>query len=120
MAMVFYWAHLGRQVRIEGPVERLSPEASDTYFRQRPFLSQITANVSSQSRPMLDEREFLERLEGLAESSKNSPILRSPEWGGFKLIPVLYEFWTHRENRRHERLRYEKSGKEWKQSRLYP
>ncbi|PYS10216.1 MAG: pyridoxamine 5'-phosphate oxidase, partial [Acidobacteria bacterium] len=47
-------------------------------------------------------------------------VLRSGEWGGFKLMPVRYEFWTHREHRRHERLLYEQSGKEWKQSRLYP
>jgi len=117
---VFYWAHLGKQVRIEGAVEPLSVEASDTYFGQRPLLSQITANVSWQSQPMLDERDFLKRLEELEKSSKTSPILRSPEWGGFKLIPVRYEFWTHREHRRHERLLYEKSGDEWKQSRLYP
>src|SRR5215831_17452537 len=57
-AIAFYWAHLGKQVRIEGAVERLSAEESDTYFRQRPLLSQITANVSLQSRPMPDEREF--------------------------------------------------------------
>src|SRR5437867_8139192 len=97
-ALAFYWAHLGRQVRIEGPVERLSPEASDEYFRQRPVLSQITANVSLQSRPMADEQAFIERLQKLEESSKDFPILRSPEWGGFKLIPVLCEFWTHREH----------------------
>jgi len=119
-AIVFYWAHVGKQVRIEGAVERLSAEASDTYFRQRPLLSQISANVSLQSRPMPDEHEFLKRLEELEESSKTSPVLRSGEWGGFKLMPVRYEFWTHREHRRHERLLYEQSGKEWKQSRLYP
>src|SRR4029077_8941963 len=67
-AIVFYWAHLGKQVRIEGAVERVSPEASDTYFRQRPLLSQITANVSLQSRPMPDEGEFLKRLEEVEES----------------------------------------------------
>ncbi len=119
-AIVFYWAHLGKQVRIEGAVERLSPEASDAYSLQRPLLSQITANVSLQSRPMTDEREFLKRLEELEESSKTSPVVRSPEWGGFKLMPIRYEFWTHREHRRHERLLYEKSADEWKQSRLYP
>src|SRR5438094_8498156 len=79
-AIVFYWAHLGKQVRIEGAVEPLSVEASDTYFRQRPLLSQITANVSLQSQPMPDEREFLKRLEELEESSKTLPVLRSPEW----------------------------------------
>jgi pyridoxamine 5'-phosphate oxidase len=119
-AIAFYWAHLGKQVRIEGAVERLSPEASDGYFLQRPLLSQITANLSLQSRPMTDEREFLKRVEELEQLSKTSPVVRSPEWGGFKLMPIRYEFWTHREHRRHERLLYEKSGNEWKQSRLYP
>jgi pyridoxamine 5'-phosphate oxidase len=119
-AMVFYWAHLGRQVRIEGPVERLLPEESDAYFNQRPFLSRITANVSLQSSPMPDEQEFLLRLGELEERSKTTPLVRSPDWGGFKLVPSVYEFWTHRDSRRHERLCYEKSGETWKQSRLYP
>jgi len=118
-AMTFYWAHLGRQVRIEGPVERLSEAESDAYFRQRPFLSQVTAAASAQSRVMTDENEFLAVLKQLEETSGGT-ITRPSNWGGFKLFPSLFEFWTHRDNRRHERLQFEKAGALWKLSRLYP
>ena len=118
-AMAFYWPHLGRQVRIEGQVQRLSPMESDAYFQQRPFLSQITAAASPQSRVMKDEAEFLARLTELEQTS-HGKISRPLGWGGFKLLPSLFEFWTHRDNRRHERIQYEKFGDEWKESRLYP
>ena len=118
-ALAFYWPHLGKQVRIEGQVQRLSPMESDTYFQQRPFLSQITAAASPQSRVMKDEGEFLARLAELEQMS-HGKISRPPGWGGFKLLPSLFEFWTHRDNRRHERIQYEKFGNEWKESRLYP
>jgi pyridoxamine 5'-phosphate oxidase len=118
-AMAFYWPHLGKQIRIEGQVQRLSPMESDAYFQQRPFLSQITAAASPQSRVMKDEGEFLARLAELEQTS-HGKISRPPGWGGFKLLPALFEFWTHRDNRRHERIQYEKFGSEWKESRLYP
>ena len=118
-AMVFYWPHLGKQVRIEGTVERLSPEESDAYFQQRPFLSQVTAAVSRQSQPMPDENEFVQELTKIEQSSAGK-IPRPPQWGGYKLLPSLYEFWTHRDNRRHERVQFEKSGAVWKESKLYP
>jgi pyridoxamine 5'-phosphate oxidase len=118
-AMVFYWPHLGKQVRIEGEVERLSPSESDSYFQQRPYLSQITAAVSRQSRVMNDEREFNAQLDEL-ERKSNGRISRPAVWGGYKLLPARFEFWTHRDNRRHERVQYEKTGVEWTQARLYP
>src|SRR5204863_7604246 len=82
-AMVFYWPHLGRQVRIEGPVERLSPNESDAYFAERPFESQITAIVSRQSHPMISEAEFAARLAELEQSIDRKQIQRPSEWGGF-------------------------------------
>ncbi len=119
-AMVFYWAHLGKQVRIEGHVERLSPAESDLYFQQRPLESRVTAVVSRQSQPMLDENEFLARLRDLEQSSRTAPPARPAEWGGFKLLPFRYEFWIHDDHRRHRRMLYEKDGVVWKESRLYP
>jgi pyridoxamine 5'-phosphate oxidase len=118
-AMTFYWPHLGRQIRIEGPVERLSEDESDSYFRQRPFLSQVTAAASLQSRVMSNEEEFLARLSQIEQNSGGT-IARPPYWGGFKLMPFLFEFWTHRDNRRHERLQFERAGTAWKEARLYP
>lgn len=116
-AMVFYWSHLGRQVRVEGPTERLSASESDSYFQQRPLESQVTASVSRQSRPLLDETEFVARLD---EAKRTLPIVRPAEWGGFKLVPVRYEFWIHGEHRRHSRTLFEKAESGWKESRLYP
>jgi pyridoxamine 5'-phosphate oxidase len=118
-AMAFYWPHLGKQVRIEGGVERLSATESDAYFRQRPYLSQITAAASPQSRVMTDEREFLQQIAELERASSGT-VPRPSTWGGFKLLPSLFEFWTHRDNRRHERLQFTKSGTEWTEARLYP
>src|SRR5262245_61204958 len=118
-ALAFYWPNLGKQVRIEGEVQRLSPEESDAYFHQRPYLSQITAAASPQSRIMADEGEFLARLAEL-ERTSGEMIERPAAWGGFKLLPSLFEFWTHRDNRRHERLQFLKIESGWKQSRLYP
>jgi len=118
-AMVFYWSHLGKQVRIEGQVARLSPDESDSYFQQRPFESQVTANLSRQSRPLPDEAEFIAQL-AEAENADRTSVLRSPDWGGFKLEPSLYEFWIHQDHRRHKRLQYEQSEGVWRESRLYP
>jgi pyridoxamine 5'-phosphate oxidase len=118
-ALAFYWPHLGKQVRVEGAVQRLSPAESDAYFQGRPYLSQITAAASHQSSVMRDEREFLERLDEL-ERNSGGAISRPSNWGGFKLMPSLFEFWTHRDNRRHLRLQYAKSGDDWKETRLYP
>lgn len=119
-AMVFYWAHLGKQVRIEGPVERLSPKESDLYFQQRPLQSRITAAVSRQSQPLLDESEFLAQIRELEQLAQTMPIACPAEWGGFKLVPSRYEFWIHRDHRRHDRILYDKDGAAWKESRLYP
>lgn len=119
-AIVFYWAHLGKQIRIEGPVERLSSVESDRYFMQRPFGSRVTANVSKQSQPLLDEHNFVERLIEMEHAFKGAEPPRSPDWGGYKLVPTLYEFWTHRDDRRHDRLQFEKSGQQWIATKLYP
>ena len=116
-AMVFYWPHIGKQLRIEGPTVRLSAAESDSYFRQRPLESQITTAASRQSRPLLDEDEFLARVR---EIGRTQPIARPAEWGGFKLVPERYEFWIHGEHRRHSRTLFEKRGDMWEESRLYP
>ena len=119
-AMVFHWAHLGKQVRIEGPVERLSSKESDLYFHQRPLQSRVTAAVSRQSHPMFDESAFLAEIRKLEQAAETTPVARPLDWGGFKLMPSRYEFWIHSDHRRHHRTLYEKDGVVWKESRLYP
>lgn len=119
VAVAFYWPHLGKQVRIEGRVERLTPGESDRYFQSRPLGSQITAAVSRQSRPLVNEREFDDQIRAL-ERSSTGPVPRPSYWGGYKLIPERFEFWIHRDNRRHDRTAFVRERDSWVTTRLYP
>ena len=119
-ALLFHWRPLGRQVRVEGRVERMSAEESEAYFRTRPHASRIAAWASPQSRPLADRAE-LERL--YEEASTRFPgeeVPLPPYWGGFRLTPDAYEFWEHAENRLHDRVRYEREGSGWATERLAP
>jgi pyridoxamine 5'-phosphate oxidase len=120
-ALLFYWAPLGRQVRIEGAVERAAPEESAAYVRTRARASQLSALASPQSRP-IESREALERR--VAELSARHEGADPPlpaAWGGFRMIPASFEFWQNREDRLHDRLRYQRSGDAgWEVERLAP
>ena len=119
-ALLFYWQPQGRQVRIEGSVERVHPDESETYFRTRPLGSRLAAWASPQSRPLPDRGE-LERL--YAEAAARFPgedVPRPPHWGGFRLVPEAYEFWEHADNRLHDRIRYERDENGWRRERLAP
>jgi pyridoxamine 5'-phosphate oxidase len=113
-ALLFYWDALGRQVRVEGAVERLNGEESDSYFATRPPGAQAAARGFRQSVPVAG-REQLE-----AAARKAGPGDRPPEWGGYLLRPDAYEFWQHREDRLHDRLRYEPAAAGWRIVRLAP
>jgi len=117
-ALLFYWDPLGRQVRIEGPVERVAEAESDAYFRSRPRGAQISASVSPQSR-VVESRAGLEALAAELEV-RGDEIPRPPAWGGFRLAPETYEFWQHRANRLHDRLRYRREDGDWVLERLAP
>jgi pyridoxamine 5'-phosphate oxidase len=119
-ALLFYWAALGRQVRIEGPIERTTREESEAYVRSRPRASQLSALASPQSR-RVESREALERrVAELAASHAGDPPLPDA-WGGFRLSPTSFEFWQNREDRLHDRLRYTRgSGGDWEVERLGP
>lgn len=117
-ALLFHWP--GRQVRVEGGVERVPTEESEAYFRTRPLGSRIAAWASPQSRP-LSRRAELERL--YEEASGRFPgedVPLPPQWGGFRLVPDAYEFWEHGENRLHDRVRYERDGEAWAKTWLAP
>ena len=119
-ALLFYWDPLGRQVRIEGPVARVSCEESERYFHSRPRGAQLAALASSQS-GVIDGREELEaRYAALEREYDGYDVLLPAAWGGFRLTPGSYEFWQHRENRLHDRLRYRRSGGRWTIERLGP
>jgi pyridoxamine 5'-phosphate oxidase len=119
-ALTFYWPHLGKQVRVEGPVQKISSEESDRYFQSRPFDSQLSAMMSPQSRVLDDFKRFQEEMSDAARSLTGQTLRRPENWGGYAIIPTRIEFWTHGEFRRHERVVYEKSAEGWNVSRLYP
>jgi pyridoxamine 5'-phosphate oxidase len=113
-ALLFHWDPLGRQVRVAGPVERLGEDESDAYFVTRPPGAQAAARGSRQGTPVPGREE----LEAAARAA--GPGDRPEWWGGYLLRPQSYEFWQHREDRLHDRLRYEPEGAGWRIVRLAP
>jgi pyridoxamine 5'-phosphate oxidase len=109
----------GRQVRVEGPVEKVSAAESDAYWATRPRGSQIAASISRQSEP-IESREALEQRFAEFEAAHPGEIPRPEHWGGYRLLPDVYEFWEHRENRLHDRVRYRRDGDSWIVDRLNP
>ncbi len=120
-ALLFYWDLLGRQVRIEGHVERTSPAESAAYVRSRERGSQLSALASPQSRTV-DSRDWLEqRVAELAARYQGAELPLPDAWGGFRLIPEIFEFWQHRDDRLHDRLRYTHQPDDgWQLERLAP
>jgi len=119
-ALLFYWEPLGRQVRIEGKVARVSREESAGYFATRPLGSQLSASASRQSE-VAESREALEaRVEELAAEYEGRDVPVPQHWGGYRLTPEEYEFWQHRDDRLHDRLRYRPAEDGWVVERLQP
>ena len=118
-ALVFYWPRLGRQVRIEGSVVKVSTSESDNYFSSRPRDSQLSAWASQQSR-VVRNRRFLEKRVRRFGEKYTGRIPRPPDWGGYRLRPNLFEFWKERSGRLHDRLRYRRSKGRWMLERLAP
>ena len=119
-ALLFHWRPLGRQVRVEGRVERVSAEESEAYFQTRPHASRIAAWASPQSRPLADRAELERLYEEAAARFPGDEVALPPHWGGFRLVPDAYEFWQHGEDRLHDRVRYTLQGNGWTRERLAP
>jgi len=119
-AVLFHWPAIGRQVRIEGPVSRVDRADSEAYARSRPRQSQLSALASPQSRPVPD-REWLERrVQELDREHARAELPVRDDWGGYRVEPEAWEFWQHRDNRLHDRHRYERDGDGWRVERLAP
>lgn len=120
-SITFFWAELERQVRVEGRVEKVKSDLSTQYFNSRPFDSRIGAIASPQSQ-IVESREFLEHRFAEAWQKYEGEEPPKPEnWGGFRLIPDVFEFWQGRKSRLHDRLRYKPSEENtWKIERLAP
>jgi pyridoxamine 5'-phosphate oxidase len=119
-SLLFFWAELERQVRLEGRVKKVSKNKSEMYFSTRPFESKIGALASSQSKKIIDraslEKKFKELK--LKYADGNVPMLEN--WGGYKLFPNYFEFWQGRESRLHDRICYKKQKGKWNIFRLAP
>jgi pyridoxamine 5'-phosphate oxidase len=120
-ALLFYWDPLGRQVRIEGPVERTSAGESAAYARSRPRRSQLSALASPQSQAIDSRQALVQRISELEEKHGTDELPLSASWGGYRLAAESFEFWQQRHDRLHDRLRYHRGDDaEWVIQRLAP
>lgn len=119
-ALVLHWWELGRQVRVEGAVEDVGPDESDAYWTTRLRASQVSAWASPQSRPVAGRAELEARITEAEERFAGGPVPLPPFWGGYRVVPEVVEFWAHRENRLHDRVRYVRSKTGWLRERLAP
>jgi len=119
-AMVFHWQSVGRQVRVEGEVELLSPDLSDRYFATRPRGSQLGAWASPQSRTLSGRGELEQRLAEIERRFAGAEVPRPAFWGGFGILPLRIEFWEQGEHRLHRRSRFTREAAGWRVESLAP
>ena len=120
-ALLLHWGPLGRQVRIEGAVERLGDEDADAYFATRPRGAQLSAWASRQSEPIASRADLEAAVADAERRFADGDVPRPSHWGGFLVVPRGYEFWQHRDDRLHDRFAYrpdERGG--WLIERLSP
>jgi pyridoxamine 5'-phosphate oxidase len=120
-AVVFFWKELERQVRIEGSVQAVSAAEADAYFASRPIRAQLGAIASKQSSPLWD-RAMLEKAVADLETQLDGAAPKRPaHWGGYRIVPEIYEFWQGRPDRLHDRFMYTKEEQnKWAIQRMYP
>jgi len=119
-ALVFLWKEIERQVRISGSVSRVTAADSEAYYRSRPLGSRLGAWASHQSAVIASRDELEERLRDVTARFLDGNVPLPPHWGGFRVVPDEIEFWQGRQNRLHDRLRYERRPSGWSMTRLSP
>jgi pyridoxamine-phosphate oxidase len=121
VAALFFWPEMERQIRVEGLVEKITAEESETYFHSRPRDSQLAAFISKQSSPVSSRDELELRLQAAQAAYSEQEVPHPPHWGGYRIVPQRFEFWQGRPSRLHDRFRYEKQDEHnWLISRLAP
>jgi pyridoxamine 5'-phosphate oxidase len=121
-ALNFHWKSLSRQVRVRGPVERVSSAEADAYFESRARLSQIGAWASKQSAPLEGRLAFEKAIALYTAKFAVGGVPRPPHWSGYRIVPLVIEFWQDRPFRLHDRIEFRRAapGSPWSKTRLYP
>lgn len=119
-AAVLHWWELGRQVRVEGAVEEVDEAESAAYWSSRPRASQIAGWASPQSQRLAMREDLEARVAEAEQRFGGSDVPLPTFWGGYRLVPESIEFWLHRDNRLHDRIRFVRSGGGWSRERLAP
>ena len=119
-SMLFYWPEHGKQVRIEGYAEKITEKESDDYFNSRIHGHKLNALASDQSAEIPDRQYLTDRYEAQISRYLDKQPTRPVHWGGYRLVPDLFEFWEEGENRLHDRIEYRLEGDKWVIRRLAP
>ena len=121
ISSLFFWREQERQIRITGTVRKLEEQENEKYFKTRPYLSQIGAAASEQSKPIEDRNALEDKFNTFQQHFPEGSTVPKPEaWGGFLISPETFEFWQGRSGRLHDRIIYTLEGGEWVTKRLQP